>query len=72
MSGASNADAHVALRELEDLLAELSDDQRSTLLLQAMEGFSNREIGEILGCSEGAVEQRLIRARAVLRQKVEA
>jgi RNA polymerase sigma-70 factor, ECF subfamily len=64
------ADAHVALRELEALLDELPDEQRSTLVLQAMEGFTNREIGEILGCSEGAVEQRLIRARAALKAKV--
>jgi DNA-directed RNA polymerase specialized sigma24 family protein len=35
-----------------------------------MEGFTNREIGEILECSEGAVEQRLMRARATLKAKV--
>jgi RNA polymerase sigma-70 factor, ECF subfamily len=67
--GSADADAHVALRELEDLLVDLPDEQRSALLLQAMEGFTNREIGEILGCSEGAVEQRLVRARAALREK---
>jgi RNA polymerase sigma-70 factor (ECF subfamily) len=68
--GSQAADAHVALRELEELLDGLPDEQSSTLILQAMEGFTNREIGEILGCSEGAVEQRLVRGRAALRAKV--
>ena len=53
-----------------ELLEGLPEEQRSTLLLQAMEGFTNREIGDILGCSEGAVEQRLVRARAALKTKV--
>ncbi len=70
IDGLGAADAHVALRELEGLLDELPDEQRSALVLQAMEGFTNREIGEILGCSEGAVEQRLVRARAALKTKV--
>jgi len=70
VDGARTADAVVALGELEDLLGTLVDEQRSALVLQAMEGFTNREIGEILGCSEGAVEQRLIRARAELKARV--
>jgi len=70
VDGPRAADAHVALRELEALLDELPDEQRGALVLQAMEGFTNREIGEILGCSEGAVEQRLVRARAALKAKV--
>jgi RNA polymerase sigma-70 factor (ECF subfamily) len=70
VDGPAAADALVALRELEGLLEGLPEEQRSTLVLQAMEGFTNREIGEILGCSEGAVEQRLVRARATLKTKV--
>jgi len=70
LDGSGAADAHVALRELEDLMAELPDEQRSTLVLQALEGLTNREIGEVLGCSEGAVEQRLVRARTALKAKV--
>lgn len=68
--GRAGADAHVALRELEELFEGLPEEQRSALVLQAMEGFTNREIGEILDCSEGAVEQRLMRARATLKAKV--
>ena len=68
--GEGAADGHLALRELQGLLADLPEEQSSALVLQALEGFSNREIAAILECSEGAVEQRLVRARAALRSKV--
>lgn len=67
--GGAQAESHVALRELEDWLATLPVEQRSALVLQSLEGFTNREIAGILECSEGAVEQRLVRARAALRAK---
>jgi len=63
------AESHVALRELSDWLAELPPDQRVALVLKSVEGFSTPEIAEILGVSEGAVEQRLVRARAMLRKR---
>jgi RNA polymerase sigma-70 factor (ECF subfamily) len=67
--GAAAADGHLALRELSAWLGELPEEQSAALLLQALEGFTNREIAEILECSEGAVEQRLVRARTALRKK---
>jgi len=67
--GGAQAESHVALRELEEWLATLPLEQRSALVLQSMEGFTNREIAGILECSEGAVEQRLVRARAALRTR---
>ena len=62
------AEETVALRELASWLDELPDDQRAALLLKA-DGMPSAEIGEVLGCSEGAVEQRLVRARAALRKR---
>lgn len=67
--GASNAEARVALNELDDWLQDLPPDQRAVLVLQTMEGLNNTEIAQIMGVSEGAVEQRLVRARAALRQR---
>jgi RNA polymerase sigma-70 factor (ECF subfamily) len=69
VGGVDAADGHLALRELTTWLGELPEEQSSALVLQALEGFTNREIAEILECSEGAVEQRLVRARAALRKK---
>jgi len=67
--GGAQAESHMALRELEQWLATLPEEQRSALVLQSLEGFTNREIAGILECSEGAVEQRLVRARAALRDR---
>lgn len=65
----AQAEARLALRELSDWLDELPEEQRTALLLKTVEGLSSAEIAEVLECSEGAVEQRLVRARATLRQR---
>jgi len=59
----------LALSELDDWLALLPADQRAALVLQSIEGLNNTEIAQVMGVSEGAVEQRLVRARAALRQR---
>lgn len=69
--GAAFAEARLALSELDDWLALLPAEQRAVLVLQSMEGLNNAEIAKVMGVSEGAVEQRLVRARATLRQKRE-
>ena len=43
--------------------SHLSRDDREVLDLAAWEGLPHREIGEILGCSTNAVDQRLHRAK---------
>ncbi len=63
------AHARLHLRELFDWLRELPDEQCSVLVLKELEGLSSREVADVLGCSEGAVEQRLVRARAALRKR---
>jgi RNA polymerase sigma-70 factor (ECF subfamily) len=67
---AASAEAHVALRELSELLGALPEEQQVALHLKAIEGFSAAEIAAIVGASEGAVEQRLVRARVALRAKL--
>lgn len=67
--GEAGAEAHVALAELNDLLGTLPPDQRAAVVLQSVEGHAVSEIAVIMGCSEGAVEQRLVRARATLRER---
>ena len=65
----ASAEATVALREIASWLGDLPEEQQSVLVLKAVEGLSSAEIAEILQCSEGAVEQRLVRARATLRDR---
>lgn len=63
------AEQRLALRELSDWLQALPEEQQGVVLLKCVEGFSSRETAEVLDCSEGAVEQRLVRARRALRSR---
>lgn len=67
--GAPTQDARLALREISRWLEDLPEDQQAVLWLKGIEGMEASEVGEVLGCSEGAVEQRLVRARAALRER---
>jgi RNA polymerase sigma-70 factor (ECF subfamily) len=62
-------EAVVAVTRVMRLVQELPAEQRAALVLKELEGLTSREIAEIQGCSEGAVEQRLVRARATLRSR---
>lgn len=70
-SDLASAEQQLALAELSDWMSELPPDQRAALVLKAVEGLTSQETAEILQCSEGAVEQRLVRARAALRKRSE-
>jgi RNA polymerase sigma-70 factor, ECF subfamily len=56
-----------------DLLRELRalpPKQAAALVLRHVHGYTNREIGQSLGIPERTVASRLIRARALLRQRL--
>lgn len=58
-------------RELIDgALAELDDKYRAVFVLRDVEGFSVKEVAELLHISEGNVKVRLLRARLALREKL--
>jgi RNA polymerase sigma-70 factor (ECF subfamily) len=59
----------VEVRQLMALVRELPEEQRAALILKELEGMTAGEIADVLQCSEGAVEQRLVRARATLRAR---
>jgi RNA polymerase sigma-70 factor (ECF subfamily) len=48
-------------------LARLPEEQRTALVLREYEELEYREIGQVLGCSEGAARARTYRARLALR-----
>jgi RNA polymerase sigma-70 factor, ECF subfamily len=61
-------EARLALLELNELLSVLPLEQRAALVLKEFEGLSTKEVALALAVSEGAVEQRLVRARATLKE----
>lgn len=56
---------------LEAALARLPEEQRTTLLLYEVDGYTHAEIGEMLGVAEGSSKARVSRAKATLRETLE-
>lgn len=51
-------------------LEELPDEYRMTILLSMVEGFSYKEISQMVGCPIGTVMSRIYRGRKLLREKL--
>lgn len=61
----------LVLKELETALAALPDQQRSVLLLVALEGYSYQEAAMMTRVPIGTVRSRVSRARGLLREKLQ-
>ena len=64
-------DEVVARETVQQALSELPPKYRAPLVLYSVQGYSTREIAEMMGISEGAVKTRLFRARERFRQVYE-
>ncbi|MDR2895399.1 MAG: sigma-70 family RNA polymerase sigma factor [Propionibacteriaceae bacterium] len=71
LSAEAEAMAHLTDARVLDAMKSLRQEYRYTIYLADVEGFSYKEIAEILGVPLGTVMSRLSRARAQLRQALQ-
>jgi RNA polymerase sigma-70 factor (ECF subfamily) len=64
------ADGTVDRDALERAIRDLPDAQRTAFVLRELEGHSLEDTAERLGCTVGAVEQRVLRAWAGLKRRL--
>lgn len=65
-----SAVANLDAKDLMALIQQLSPGYRMVFNLYAIEGYSHKEIGEMMGISEGASKSQLSRARAILKEQI--
>ena len=61
----------VSLEFLLNLIQELPDRYRMVFNLYVMDGYSHKEISEMMQIAEGTSKSNLAKARAILKQKIE-
>lgn len=65
-------DEGLPLDYLLGIIQELPDQYRLVFSMYVMDGYSHKEIGEMLGISNGTSKSNLARARGILKIKIEA
>ena len=65
-------DEGLPLDYLLGIIQELPDQYRLVFSMYVMDGYSHKEIGEMLGISNGTSKSNLARARGILKTKIEA
>ncbi|MFT3903288.1 MAG: RNA polymerase sigma factor [Niabella sp.] len=60
----------LAERDILDLVTQLSPGYRTVFNLYVVEGYSHKEIGDMLGISEGTSKSQLSRAKGILQDLV--
>jgi RNA polymerase sigma factor (sigma-70 family) len=67
-NSATEIQRHEELQLLNEAMDRLPEDKREILLLSKFQDKKYKEIGEILGCSEGAVKVKVFRALQDLKE----
>ena len=63
--------AEIPKEKLREWIAELSDMRRAVFNLYCIDGYSHKEIGEMLGISERGSTSTLAKARKELKEKIQ-
>jgi RNA polymerase sigma-70 factor (ECF subfamily) len=62
----------ISMEFLMKIIQELPDRYRMVFNLYVTDGYSHKEIGEMLGITDGTSKSNLARARMILKEKIEA
>lgn len=65
-----NALDSLAEKDVVELIRNLSPGYRTVFNMYVVEGYSHKEIAEMLGITEGTSKSQLARAKAILQKKV--
>ena len=65
-----NIESEIFAAELLEIIQELPPHYKMVFNLYAIEGFSHKEVADMLGISEGTSKSNLSRAREILQRKV--
>jgi len=68
----SAVDSKASADRVHHALAKIPEDYRLAVVLADMEGFSYKEIAEVVGCPIGTVMSRLYRGRRQLHEQLQA
>jgi RNA polymerase sigma factor (sigma-70 family) len=60
----------LAQKDILKIIQELSPGYKTVFNLYVIEGYSHKEIGELLGISEGTSKSQLARAKSILQKKI--
>lgn len=63
-------DTTIPLNDLLEMVQQLPDQYRLVFSMYVLDGYSHKEIGELLGISDGTSKSNLARARKILQHKV--
>lgn len=63
--------ADIGLNTLLGYIQELPNKYRMTFNLYVLDGYTHKEIGDMLGTSPGTSKSNLARARQILKEKIE-
>jgi RNA polymerase sigma factor (sigma-70 family) len=66
-----NALDNLAEKDIIGMIQQLSPGYRQIFNMYVIEGYSHRDIGDILGISEGTSKSQLARAKGILKKMVE-
>ena len=71
LSSSPEQHGHMDMRDFQEALSGLPDDQREALVLVGAAGFSYEEAAEISGCAVGTIKSRVNRARRRLAETLQ-